>query len=102
MTGYIKKQLTKHKHPKPTRPQHSPFPYAPKTYGKASQDPSTPDKSPPARQEGITRVQKVVGSILYYARSIDRTPLVRLNKLASKQAQVTKKTITNMNHMLDY
>ena len=60
------------------------------------------DNSPPAGQEGITRVQKVVGSILYHARSVDSTPLVALKILASEQAHATEKRITNMNHMLDY
>ena len=31
MSGYIKKQLSKYKHPTPKRPQHSPYPCAPKT-----------------------------------------------------------------------
>ena len=66
------------------------------------QDPIAPDNSPPAGQEGITHVQKVVGSILYYARSVDSTPLVALNALASKQAHATEKTIENLKHLLDY
>ena len=57
------------------------------------QDPIATDNSPPAGQEGITHVQKVVGSILYYARSVDSTPLVALNTLASEQAHATEKTI---------
>ena len=32
----------------------------------------------------------------------DSTPLVALNTLASEQTHATEKTITNMNHMLDY
>ena len=41
-------------------------------------------------------------SIFYYARSVDSTPLIALNNLASKQAHTTEKTIKNTNHMLDY
>ena len=93
MPGYIEKQLSKYKHPTPKRSQHSPYPCAPKTYGKSAQDPIANDNSPPAGQEGITHVQKVVGSILYYARSVDSTPLVALNTLVSKQAHATEKTI---------
>ena len=66
------------------------------------QDPIATDNSPPAGQEGIAHVQKLVGSILYYARSVDSTLLVTLNTLASEQAHATKKTIINMKHMLDY
>ena len=102
MPGYIEKQLCKYKHPTPKRPQHSPYPCAPKTYGKSAQDPITTDNSPPARQEEITHVQKVVSGILYYARSVDSTPVGTLNTLASKQAHTTEKKIKNINHMLDY
>ena len=102
MPGYIEKKLSKYNHSIPKRPQHAPYPCAPKTYGKSAQDPIATDNSPPAGQEGITHVQKVVGSILYYARSVDSTPLVALNTLASEQAHTTEKTIKNMKHMLDY
>ena len=102
MPGYIEKQLSKYKHPTPKRPQHAPYPCAPKTYVKSAQDPITTENSPPAGQEGITCVQKVVGSILYYARSVDSTPLIELNTLASEQEHAMEKTVTNMNHMLDY
>ena len=101
MPGYIEKQLSKYNHPTPKRPQHVPYPCALKTYGKSAQDPIATNNSPPAGQEGITHVQKFVGSILYYAHSVDSTPLVSLNTLASKQAQAIEKKIKNMKHMLD-
>ena len=45
--------------------------------------------TPPKGQEGITHVQKLVGTILYYTRSVDSTPLVALNTIVSKQAHTT-------------
>ena len=93
MPGYIEKQLSKYNHPTPKRPQYAPYPCATKTYGKSAQDPIATNNSPPAGQERITHAQKVVGSILYYARSVDSTPFVELNTLASKQAHATEKTI---------
>ena len=89
MPGYIEKKLSKYKHPTLKRPQHAPYPCAPKTYEKSAQDPIATDNSPPVGQEVITRVRKVVGSILYYACSVDSTPLVALITLASKQAHAT-------------
>ena len=83
------KKLSKYNHPTPRRPQHAPYPCAPKTYEKSVQDPIATENSPPAGPEGITHVQKVVGSILYYARSVDSTPLVALNTLTSKHANTT-------------
>ena len=91
MPGYIKKKLSKYKHPTPRRPQHSPYPCVPKTYGKSAQDPIATNNSPTAGQEGITRVQKVVGNILYYARLVESTPLVALNTPASEQAHNNNK-----------
>ena len=60
---------------------------------KLAQDPIATDNSPPAGQERITNVQKVVGSILYYTRLVDSTPLVALNTLASEHAHATEKMI---------
>ena len=91
MPGYIEKQLSKYNHQTPTQPQHAPYPCATKTYGILVQDPITTDNSPPAGQEGITHVQNVVGSILYYAHSVDITPLIALNTLASEQAHAKEK-----------
>ena len=102
MSGYIKKQLSKYNNPTPKLPQHAPYPCAPKTYGKLAQDPIATENSPPAGTEGITHAPKVIGSILYYVRSVDSTHLVALNTLASEHAHMTEKTIENMKHMLDY
>ena len=43
-----------------------------------------------------------MGAILYYARAIDSTVLAALSTIVSKQAAVTKNTIKNLNHFLDY
>ena len=99
MPGYIEKQLSKYNHPTPKWPQHSPYPCAPKTYRKSAQDPIATNNSPPAGQEGITHVPKFVGRILYYAHSVDSTPRVALNALASKQAHATEKTIKHEPHI---
>ena len=67
MPGYIKTQLQRYKHRKPTRPQHSPHPVAPMQYGKSAQHPIPPNETPAAVPKDILRIQQVVGSILYYA-----------------------------------
>ena len=65
--GYIKTQLQQYKHKKPTSPQHSPQPVAPRRYDKIAHHPIPPDETPAAGPNGILRVQQIVGSILYYA-----------------------------------
>jgi hypothetical protein len=102
MPGYIKKQLQKYQHEKPTRPQHSPYPAATRTYGASAQNPLPTDESPPAGPDGVSRTQKIVGSILYYARAVDMTVLMSLSTIASEQANATQQTITNTEQLLDY
>ena len=99
--GYTKKLLLKYKHSR-TNAHHSPFPVAPVKYGKASQYATPIDKTPLVGKEGISRVQQVVGSIMYYTGGVD--PMVKpgLSTLANKQTKATKKTMSNMEHMLDY
>ena len=38
MSGYIQKQLQKHKHEKPTKPQNYPYAVAPQKYRKSAHD----------------------------------------------------------------
>ena len=73
MPGYIKKLLQKYKHETPPRPQHSPYVITPKKYGKYAHDQLPPDESPTVSKEKIKRIQGVVGSILFYALSVDST-----------------------------
>ena len=102
MPGYIKKVLQKYKHEIPPRPQHSPYVIAPKKYGKDSHDPLPPDESPPVSKEKIKRIQVVVGSILFYARSVDSTFLVILNSIAIQQTSATNNTLKITKDLLDY
>jgi hypothetical protein len=84
MPGYIVKQLQRYKHAPPTRPQHCPFYPQPKQYGSTAQRPIKPDTSPPLSKEDIKQVQRVIGSILYYAQAVDLTILMALSTIASE------------------
>ena len=101
MPGYIKK-LQKYKHQNPSKPQYTPYPTAPFKYGAAPQEPITYDTSPPATKYEIKHIQKVVGSILYYALSVDLTVLMALSAITIKQAKTTKTTIKHVNQVLYY
>ena len=74
--GLYKKVLQKYLHESPTKPQHSPYIIAPKKYGKEAHNPLPPDESAPVSKEKIKRIQGIVGSLLFYAISIDSTFLV--------------------------
>jgi hypothetical protein len=52
--------------------------------------------------EGIKRIQKIVGTLLYYARAVDNTMLVTLIPLASRQSKSTKLTSKDVNQLLNY
>ena len=102
MPGYIQKELQNYKHQHPSKPQYAPYPTTPSKYGASSQEPTPQDTSPPATKEEITHIQKIVGGILYYARSVDLTVLVALFAIATNQVKATKKTLRNVHQVLDY
>ena len=84
MPGYIKKVLQRYKHPHPSKPRHAPHPAPPWKYGKAAQEPLPKDDSPRVSDDERTRVQQVVGAILFYARAINSTALMALSILATQ------------------
>ncbi len=82
MPGYIKKKLQEYNHMLPEQMQAYPYTPAPKKYGAHTQTPLEVDSSPRLDEKGIKRVQKIVGSILYYARAVDMTVLMTLSAIA--------------------
>ena len=102
MPGYIKTQIQRYKHRKPTRPQHSLHPVAPRRYIKSAHHPIPPNETPATGPDSILRVQQVVGSILYYARAVDLTALTALTTLGSEQAKATAHTLKSTEHLLGY
>jgi hypothetical protein len=51
------------------------------------------DTSRPLSKKEIKAVQKIVGSILYYARAVDMTVLMALSTIASEQTKGTEQTM---------
>ncbi|KAL7483088.1 hypothetical protein ACHAW6_013638 [Cyclotella cf. meneghiniana] len=101
MPGYIKKVLQRFRH-ECSKPQNSPHQCAPQHYGKLAQLPLPPDDSPPLSKPGITRIQQIVGAILYYARCVDITILMTLSTIAHEQARATERTNLSITQLLDY
>jgi hypothetical protein len=75
MPGYIKKQLLKYEHIM-QQIQHCPCSPEPKRYGADAQSPFPQDISRKLNEKKLKQVQKIVGSILYYARAVDMTVLM--------------------------
>ena len=102
MPGYITSLLTKYKHSKPNKLQQSPYPTAPRQYGKDYQKPLPEDTTNQSSYDEIKHIQQAVGSIFYYARTVDLTVLMALSTIASEQTRATQKALTNLNQLLDY
>ena len=101
MPRYIKKLLLKYNNHMPTKPQHCPYAPAPKQYGAKAQAPLPVDISPKLSPEEIKEIQRVIGSILYYARSVDITVLMALSSIAIKQSKGTTNTMEKAKQLLD-
>ena len=69
----------------PKKPQHCPYTPAPKQYGAEAQALIPTDISPKLSNEEIKEIQRIIGSILYYAWAVDITVLMALSSIASEQ-----------------
>jgi hypothetical protein len=93
MPGYIKRLLLKYKHQMPAKPQHCPYAPAPKQYGSAVQPPLPVIISPQLSADEIKEIQCVIGSILYYACTVDIPILMALSLIAIKQSKGATNTM---------
>jgi hypothetical protein len=80
--GYISNVLSKFQHDSPKHPQHTPSRYVTPVYGANTQY-ATKDETPPLTAKQCLTIQKVTGSVLYYARAVDPTVLMPLNDIAT-------------------
>jgi hypothetical protein len=63
---------------------------------------ATKDETPPLTAHQCLTIQKVTGSVLYYARAVDPTVLMPLNDIATEQTKATEKLQATTNQLLDY
>ncbi len=86
----------------PKKPQHCPYTPAPKQYGAEAQAPLPADISLKLSNNEIKEIQRVIGSISYYTRTVDITILMALSSIASKQMQGRTNTLAKAKQLLDY
>jgi hypothetical protein len=84
MPGYVSNVLSKSQHDAPKHPQHTPSRYVTPVYGANTQY-ATTDEAPPIMAQQCLTIQKVTGSILYYAQAVDPTVLMPLNDIATEK-----------------
>jgi hypothetical protein len=101
MPGYVSNVLSKFQHDAPKHPQHTPSRYVTPVYGAKTQY-VTKDETPPLTAKQCLTIQKVTGSVLFYARTVDPTVLMPLNDIATEQTKSTEKTQAATNQLLDY
>jgi hypothetical protein len=63
---------------------------------------ATKDETPSLMAKQCLTIQKVTGSVLYYARAVDPTVQMPLNDIATEQTKATEKTQATKNQLLDY
>ena len=104
MPEYIPNVLKKFQHSPPPRPQHSPYwtPTYPTTRPNNRQFVPDPDTSAQLDPRMTTRVQSIVGSLLYYGRAVDYTILPALNTFSAHQSCPTQITLARCYHLLDF
>ncbi len=90
---YIKKKLEEYEHVVQKKPQHCPYSPEPKQFGSKAQRPLPGNTSLLLDDKGKKHIQKIVGSILYYARAVDMRVLMALSTIAMSQAKPTAKTM---------
>jgi len=102
MPNYVQKQLVRYRRRNSHRKQFCPFQPAPINYGRNSDELINEPESPAVGKEDEKYIRGVVGSFLYYARTVDLTILTALSDIASEQSKPTEKTMKRVEQLLDY
>ena len=102
MQNYVTKALHKFQQPTSKRTQYAPHQWTHPNYGVTKQLATPLDTSLPIPEERKRRIQKNIGTFLYYAHAVDCTMLPALNTLAEQQSSLTKNTEAAISHFLDY
>lgn len=101
MTGYIQAALLHFKHTPSNQPEHAPYKYLNPTHSRQLAKPIPDDTNAPLQPPHITRLQKIIGTLLYYSRVVDPILLTVLNEITTQHtndAKETAKAITELLH----
>jgi hypothetical protein len=101
MPGYITKLLTRIR-PNGIKGAHTPSVYIPPNYKAVTTQTATADTSPLASPTQQHELQVVIGTLLYYARTVDPSVLTVVHELGSVQSRPTLNDIKKMERLLQY
>jgi hypothetical protein len=82
MPDYVANDPNRFQHATPKQPQDTPSKYITPSYDAKTQY-TTRDATPLLSAKQCTSIQKITGSVLYYARAVDTTVLMPLNDVAT-------------------
>ena len=102
MPGYVAAALHKFQHPAPAQPEDAPHAWQVPAYGATIQYAPDHDTSKPLPPPQVTRIQQVIGTLLYYSIAVDPTMLVALGTIAAAQSQATEHTAHAVVRLLNY
>ena len=102
MTDYISNMLQRFKNLIPMKQQFYPHHWKPPVYGASTQFPLPNDFTEKLPPKSVTIIQKIIGTILYYARIIYHTMLVALSTISRQHTKATINTWTHLKQLLDY
>jgi hypothetical protein len=101
MPGYIAK-LMKRVRPDGVKPANTPSVYTPINYKNSTVQTATVDTSPLATAAQQLELQIVIGTLLYYARTVDPSVLTAVHELGSVQSKPTLNDMKKMDRLLQY
>ena len=101
MPGYVEK-LLKRVRPAGIKGAHTPSLYIQPNYKTAKAQTATVDNSPLASDAQKHELQVVVGTLLYYARTVDPSLLTVLHQLGSVQSKPTLNDMKKMERLLQF
>jgi hypothetical protein len=102
MPGYIEAALHKFQHPSPARAKDAPHDWTKPTNGATVQYAPANDTTVTLPQPEITKIQQIIGTLLYYAIAVDPTMLAALGTIAANQSKATATTAHAAVKLLNY
>jgi hypothetical protein len=85
-----------------TKGASTPSTYAPRNYKNPGAQTATIDDTPLATLAQKKELQSVIGTLLYYSRTVDPSILTAVHELGSVQANPTIKDMLKMERLLQY
>ena len=101
MNNYVRKQMLRYQHSKPSSPQWAPHQWTVPSYGSKIQF-AHEDSTLPLDDKDKKLVQSIAGAFLYYGRAVDPTILPALTDIASAQSNPTTHTMDACHMLMDY